>query len=804
MQLIKLMGKNFKIIFFLQLLFFSLLLCGQSNDMLKQYLTVENGLSHNEVTSIVQDNNGFIWMGTRGGLNRYDGYEFKVNNQVPEDSNSLVNPSIETLFIDSKGNIWIGTKSGGVSKYNPKNGQFKNIVNNYSHDNPVMPAHRILSFYESRDGKIWIGTWARGLYIYDEKTNTAKQYLERTRINSIKEADSRIFAGSNHRPQGLFEYNQEADSFEIRTQISCQDMVFDEARNVLWIVGGDNIGAGKDDNGLTRFDLRNNKTVSYRIKDSSLSSSKLPHSYYSVHLNKSGKIWIGTWGTGLYIFTPENESFERYYIYPDHRQNQNKDYDAILEIFQDRNSNIWLGTNGGGACLLSDKLGFNTVGYDPEPNRGLTNTRIMTVLEDQNKNLWIGTVGDGLIWSNDRVNFYPVENPTLDNKSRFFVIKYLYEDLESRIWVGTNLGTYEINFKSGKPVMENAAIKYGSPEFEYTAVSFLDAGDYFMVGTLTEGLVLFDEKDNSVIRQQRIHSNSDRRMKSNRISYLLKDSRDKIWIGSYNGLHVFQQNDTSVYLTDRLLKIKGTFTGNIVTCITEDLKGNIWVGTPNGLNRLSLVRDNEYELTYFTEKDGLASNFIKGIASDLRGDIWFSTNAGISKYATQEDRWINFDETDGVLGKSFTEASVHRNSKGEIFFGGTQGLTFFKPDEIIEHKQSPKPVFTRLSILNQAVEIGKEYDSNVILKESISNTSEIKITHRQNKIEIQFSALDFDSQGKSNYMYFLENFDKEWTEIGKRRFVIFNNLKPGSYILKIKSANDIKFGTKNLHNYKLL
>jgi len=145
-----------KYLLILPLLLNSVLNFGQNQNMLKQFLTVEEGLSHNEVTSIVQDNDGFIWIGTRGGLNRYDGYEFKVFNQIPGDSNSLVNPSIESLFVDSKGNIWIGTKSGGVSKYNPYLETFKNIISNYKNSSNFLPSNRILSFFEDRKGKIWI------------------------------------------------------------------------------------------------------------------------------------------------------------------------------------------------------------------------------------------------------------------------------------------------------------------------------------------------------------------------------------------------------------------------------------------------------------------------------------------------------------------------------------------------------------------------------------------------------------------------------------------------------------------------
>jgi ligand-binding sensor domain-containing protein len=459
---ILLMGTLLKYLFLPLFIIISTSIFGQKNDMLKHFLTVENGLSLNEVTSIVQDQDGFMWIGTRGGLNRYDGYEFKIFNQVPEDSNSLVNPSVETLFIDSKENIWIGTKSGGVSKYNPVTGKFKNIVNNYQQTNAVISSNRVLSFYEDKQGKIWMGTWGEGLFVYNEAENSAKQYLNGSRINTIiGTGDDRIWAGASVQ-NGLYEYIAETDSFVQRMENPCQELVYDEPRNVLWAVGGDNIGAALDTSGLTRFDLRNNKWSNYNIKDSKINSSKLPHSFYSLHLDDAEKIWIGTWGTGLYIFDPELESFERSFIYPPGDQNTNKDYDAVLDIFQDKSNNIWLGTNGGGICVLTPRLGFNSVGYNPEPNKGLTNSRLRSILEDSAGNIWIGTVGSGLLWSTDMLSFYLVDFPPLIDKSQFFVMKYMLEDVSGNIWAGTNLGTYIIEFKNGFPQMVKASKKFNS------------------------------------------------------------------------------------------------------------------------------------------------------------------------------------------------------------------------------------------------------------------------------------------------------------------------------------------------------
>ena len=746
--------------------------------MLKHFLTVEEGLSHNEVTSIVQDNNGFIWMGTRGGLNRYDGYDFKVFNQIPGDSNSLVNPSIESLFVDSKGNIWIGTKSGGVSKYNPETGVFKNIVSNYKQASEILPDNRILSFHEDRKGRIWMGTWERGLIVYDEENNTSQQILDVALVNSITEtASGKIWVGAN---SGLYEFIEEDVSFVPHSVGICQKTIYDDRRNVIWIVGGGNTG-------LRKFDLRNYKVEQYHINGSILTDAY--HNYESLFIDSQDRIWVGTWGTGFYSFNPEKNRFERYLIYPENRQTLNKDYDSVLDIFQDKEKNIWLGTNGGGVCVLTPKLKFNSVGYHPEPEKGLPNTRLMSVLEDRSGNLWLGTIGSGLFWSPDRENFYSVENQFINN-SRFFTIKYLYQDLENNVWAGTNNGTFLIEFENGLPQMVHAQSKYSIQNFGSQVVSFIDDENLLFLGTLSGGLFLLDKKNNFEIVKRLTKQNKESGgLRSDRISYLLKDSKERVWIGTYNGLHIFNKGDTTIQVAENYFEITGDFTGNIVTCIDEDQKGNIWIGTPNGLNRLTKVGENKFEVEYFTENDGLASNFIKGISHDINGNIWLSTNAGISKFVTKEKLFVNFDENDGVKGRNFTEASVCRNSKGEIFFGGNFGLTYFFPDEIKEKPAASKPVFTALSILNHPIETGQKLGSKPILAKSITNTKEIELSYRQNNFEIEFSALDFQSMGGNQYKYLLENHDEEWNYIGRRHFINFNNLWPGEYILKVQSSN---------------
>lgn len=771
-----------KLLYVTPFLIIHFLVSAQNNSLIKNFLTVDNGLSHNEVTSIVQDNQGFIWIGTRGGLNRYDGYDFKIFNQVPGDTNSLVNPSIQSLFVDSKGNIWIGTKSGGVSKYNPVTGIFTNFISNYNKQNKLIPGNRILCFHEGSNGMILVGTWENGLVIYNEEKKSSKHFPETGKTNSIIQTDEgKIWIGSDN---GLWEYDETEITLKRHFQGLCGEIVYDKQQNAIWIV---HINADE----FKKFDLRNNTLTQFHFEESK-KSKKQSKPFKSILVDQENKLWVGTWGMGLYTFSHLNKNLERYMIYPDNQGTINKDYDAILDIFQDKDGNIWLGTNGGGLCVLSPKLNFKSAGYHPEKYKGLPNSRIMSVLEDRNNNLWLGTIGSGLMWSPDKENFYQVKYPDAIHESRYFVVKNLFEDNRGNIWAGTGPGIFLVDFNAGKPRMIRRTPNPLNQGFDRQIVSFLDAEGMLWFGSLQNGLFLTDKELNFKIYKN-INTSDPRSgdLHCNRFSYLLKDSKNRIWAGTYNGLHIYNPKDTTMNLVNNYLHIEGEFTGNIITCLNEDKKGNLWIGTPNGLNKLSELNNQSFKVEYFTEKDGLASNFIKGISHDLNGNIWLSTNVGISKLVAKEEkiRFVNFNESDGVNGKNFTEASVYRNeNSGEIFFGGTHGLTWFNPDEIEEQSWVSKPVFTGLSVLNKTINPGQN-QGNEILSKSISHTDEIELSYRQDKFEIQFSALDFKSSGKNRYKIFLENYDKTWNDIGYRRFAIYNNLKPGEYLLKVKSSN---------------
>ena len=334
---------RFPLFLLMNLLFIQLF--AQSDNYIKTYLSIEDGLSQNEVTSICQDKYGFMWFGTRGGLNRYDGYGFTHFKPTRSKNSSIHNPSIERLFVDNDGEILIGYKSGGFSIFNPVVEKFKHI-NSF----PEPSLDRIISFLEDNRGIIWAGDFERGLVNYNTLDNSSEHFLSSEKVSSIIQTkDSTIWCGTNY---GL-RYKKPGEEFNLFTfggaNYDITELVEDPDGPYLWIVGWDLQ--------LIRFNYKDFTFTSFQLPES---NNKQNNSYSVLH-DKKGNIWVGTWGGGLFSFNKKSKKFHKIDLKPKSQQTWITDYNIILDIFQDEEEALWIGTDGGGIVRLSLSSSFNTI-----------------------------------------------------------------------------------------------------------------------------------------------------------------------------------------------------------------------------------------------------------------------------------------------------------------------------------------------------------------------------------------------------------------------------------------------------------
>ncbi|MEI7420549.1 MAG: two-component regulator propeller domain-containing protein [Prolixibacteraceae bacterium] len=750
-----------------------------------RYLRTEEGLSQNEVTSILQDNEGFMWFGTRSGLNRYDGYEFLVFNQVPGDSSSLVNTSIERIYKDSKGIIWIGTKSNGISRYNPVTGKFLNMPFKRDSSQNILPDKRVISFCEDNDGGMWIGTWNGGLLKYFPETGKRKTYKLGSNINVIiKLSNGIVWVGTNF---GLFEYNHASDSFILQKIIPNNNQIpsilEDKNHKFLWILHN-NVST------LEKFNLETRSSQTFSLNPAEEKEFGQFNGTTKIMQDNNGLLWIGTWGNGLFQFNPETSVFSKIPLYPNPLFKNNNEFDTILDIFQDMNNNIWIGSNGVGVCLLSEKLKFNTLGLSKDQT---LNKCVMSVLEDKKGTLWVGTKGSGLYYSTNKVDFFEVPFTALKNQDRFKLVRAIYEDRQGNIWIGTSYNTGIIRYKNGIPELIPSSEFFKDRRFDLImkAVTFTETDQSLYIGTQQRGLFLLEKKAGSFgnIRNYKEKYGASGQLQNDRVSYLLKDSKQRIWVATYDGLCIYNPDDKTFIDINTYFSLPQYFDPKIIFCLHESSDKSIWIGTPTGLYNLVEKNGKNAVVHYITKESGLTGNQIMGITEDNSENLWLSTNAGISKYNLKTKKIHNFTTIDGLRSTTFSETSFWKGNNNTLYFGGTFGLNSFNPNEIVESDYKNSIVFTNLYLYNQRVEIGKANGNHIILKKSLNNTIEFSLTNQQKNFQIEFSALDYKASGKNQYAYKLDNFDKDWNNIGSQHFISFNNLPAGEYNLNIKSSS---------------
>ena len=741
-------------------------------NLLRTYYTVHDGLSQNEVTTIIKDKHGFLWFGTRGGLNRFDGYEF-VHYKPTYDANSLTNPSIETLYSDKAGNIWIGTKGGEGNFFNYQKEQFESIKR--------LPINQIISFSEDLSGTMWIGTWANGLFEYDPDQGKYTNHLVNNRVQSVLQTpDSTIWAGTSY---GLF-YRKPGDDAFSRFALDLPgnfitSMVMDADNQCIWMVGW-------------TIDL-----VRFNYTDFTFKHFTLPVNHnrgvrsYSLLKDLSGTIWVGTWGDGLFQFNPDSQTFKPFDLIPENQNVPIVNYQIILDIFQDSVGDIWVGTDGGGVVRLSERNSFFTLDSRLVDSYNIKPVNAIHVDEAGSK--WIGTKGNGLFFVTPAGTIQDVK--FIDANQLFFennlVVRCLFRDQSGNMWVGMNNSIYiALKNRDGTYRLESAHTFFNSPGL-HLGVKVLDILPYnneLWLATQEHGLYIFavDEGTYELVNHYTSQQYLSTGLNNDRITSLNIDHKDRFWVSTYGGLYLFNRDDSKFLLINNFTRNREGPLCNIILSTYIDDYNQIWIGTPCGLHMFTESDDGLFEMKTFHKSHGLADDYINAVTGDGK-KIWVSTNAGLSCIDPITEAISNFDISDGVGDSHFSENAVFKGNSGLLYFGGHTNITFFNPKEIIDNQLIPEIVITEFNVLNDPIQV----DPDGIVPVSLNDLDRIVLSHREPEFSLKFAALDYKSPHLNQYAYKLTSSGKdgEWIHIGNRRFVSFSNLRPGEYTLHLKGSN---------------
>lgn len=736
------------------------------------YLSTKDGLSQSEITSIAQDSFGFMWFGTRGGVNKYDGYEFK-QFKPHSPITGMISPSTEVMLIDNSNNLWVGTKSGGLCRYNLTAEKF------YEADTILknLP-YRITALYQDFSSNIWIGTWQDGVYKYDYQNNKLHHYLEDQRVSSITQtSDSTLWFGIGN--WLVYLKNGEDEMQRIRLKqgfYEITEMVENVNDSCLWMVGWNT--------GLLKLNYKTHLVEIHEL----LNLNILNNTTYSLLMDETENLYVGTWGKGLYYYDTKTKRSEIISLSVNKEDYYTPNLNIILDIYKDNEGNIWLGTDGSGAVKLSDTKHFNTISASSTDKLGAMH--VNAVFEDNKGRLWFGTREKGLFVTTDFKDIRSVK--VKESNQDVYFIKSIHQDSQGNIWIGSS-GQYNnillVDEQSNgdmhlvKPIQISNSPFYSKLK-KITAIYSDNNRMYF--GTQQAGLFVFEKRGSVFEFVDWFHQDDDNKtFQDNRITSIKPDVYGNLWVSTYKGLYVINSEHRTPVNVFSYYNLQEQISCDIVLCCWPDNKGKIWFGTPCNINYI------EYSLPAkivksFNADDGLIDEYVNAITG-MDDDVWFSTNSGISKLDINTKGIRNFNVKQGVGDYNFSEGAVALGKNRNVYFGGYSDLTYFVPDEIKPDKDIPAIAFTSFKILNKEVPV----EEQGFLKNTINAVSHITINHTQKEFSFSVAVLDFTTPGDNKYGYRINSkIEKgDWIYTGSRRHISFSNLKPGDYTLQFIGSN---------------
>ncbi len=735
-------------------------------------LSIEQGLSQSNVRSIIQDKQGFLWLGTQDGLNRFDGYNFLVFRNIIGDSNSLSHNYIYGLAEDKDGNIWIATGGGGISRFNP----FDNSFKNYTSDSNNLNLITILSIYVDSDNQIWAGSYLIGLSKYDPEkdsftsfvhdVNNPKSIPSNTILSIYEDKEGTLWLGSDD--AGLIQFDRGKSKF--RSYTEKDGLAFNYVTSISENRDG-NIVIGTL-GGLSIFNKHDSFTNYFFNQNDpgSLNSNKIR----TVFADKGGNIFIGTEDAGINYFIPGEKIFYKY------RAEDKNPFaisdNFIFSIFEDRSGIIWVAT-GRGLNKIENLKKFDLL-LGPESKKPLSGKNVWTIIEDSEHNLWAGTDQGLYKISTKNKNIKKITGDAFGGKIENKKIYSLAEDKYGNIWIASNSGLSSINKQNNK--ISTYYNNQGDDSYYYNVIRsiFID-GDIIWLGTNTRGIVKFDIPQKQFISFEPANENFEL-LNRYTVFRTYKDHTGNYWFCTTFGLFQYKpESDELISAISAFDEESRKFTKihNQSLSIYED-DDFLWVGTSGG----GLIKFDPGKgiVKRFTEQQGLSNNVVYGILPDSSGNLWLGTNNGLSKFNIKENTFKNYDILDGLPSNEFNVGAILRSLSGKLYFGGISGIVSFYPEEIKDNNYIP-PV---------AVTDFKVFDKPFLNKLDFSDGETIELSYSDNFFSFEFTALDFTNPEKNQYVYMLEGFDNDWNYIGNRRFASYTNIDAGKYIFRVKGSNN--------------
>lgn len=741
------------------------------NASFKKYSTKE-GLSQRSVVSILQDYQGYLWFGTRYGLNKFDGKKFTNYYYSSGNLNSLSNSWILSLVEDKNNNIWVGTKNG-LNRYNLSNDNFERIFIGKDKSKPY--DLEIIDMKKGNGPFLWIAT-NEGLHCFNTQTYKVLKFKanphQLSKISSdyicslllTKNADLWVCTSKSidkYQPKtNTFLHFSYPDNLLPEVTKNRTTVLFEDSNKVLWL---------GYDGGLAFFDVKKKIFKNFRFTDSN--EKVFNSAVRSIHEDQSKKLWVGCYD-GLYHLDIDAKQINRYSHDPKNLNSLSQN--SVYKIFEDRRGDLWIGTWTGGINFLAKHSNIFTSFSEGEYNLSLNNNIVSSIIEARENELWIGTEGGG-------INSFNLVTGTFSYYLKDFnefsgnYIKAIIKDSKGSFWVGTHgEGVIKVDIVGGRLKYNKFKSILGNPKSlsdnKITCI-LEDQFNNIWIGTNNGGLNVYYKRKNTFLRIK----DSDKLIGNFVYNISRSFSTNTLWISSDNGL--FEINVITNKITPiRFKKVsKNAYSLTTVISVFQQTPEILWIGTEgDGLYRYNIVKKTSER---FGLQQGLPDEVVYAILPDKKNNIWLSTNNGISKFHLKTHQIKNFNESDGLQGKEFNYGASYITNKGEIVFGGTNGFTIFKPNNFFEDKFLPTTLIYSVNIRNKP---------HLTLSDSIKS---INLNYNQNDISFNFIALEYSKPNKIQYSYKLEGFDEDWNKVGNKNSATYTNLEHGNYVFKVKASN---------------
>ncbi|WP_282121999.1 hybrid sensor histidine kinase/response regulator transcription factor [Algibacter mikhailovii] len=750
----------------------------QNKTYVFNHLNSVDGLSQSAVIAIHQDQLGRIWLGTRDGLNKYDGTNFRVYRTEEDNPKSISNNDILSIYEDNDGYLWIGTYNG-LNKYNPKTDGFTRYF--HSEESNSLCNNTIWTIETLSNGEIWIGT-SKGLSIYNKAGDNFTNYLNTFKrpvlgqvLSVLETSGGQVLIGTG---AGIYKVNRSNERLDFSIlkgseALFVQDLVEGPQNHIL--VATKNLGVLSYNFILKHFSLYLEKEAE-EVNENNVRQ---------LLFDNKGVLWVGTYG-GLKIVNKDKSVTK---LKADILNTEGLSKNSVKSLYKDKKGSIWIGTYYGGVNIW-DETNVNFRGITQSLRGNGLNYSVVSSIARYNDNILFGTEGGGVnIWNRKENTFSYLD----DQSSRLSGnnIKAL-KVLDELLYIGT--------FKNGIEVYNLSKKRFEYEEFPKSLLDIIsNIGVYAIekdnlnnlwIGTFGQGVIKYNSESRNFTRIQNVEDR-DEGLSSNLIRIIRIDSKNNVWVGTEKGLNkITESNGIETYFYDAKVQY-----GEDVLCVFEDSNKTLWVGTKS--KGLFKYNGKTFEFVSLPLGEERVSAVHSILEEEDEGQLWLSTNLGLIKYTKFNQEVQLFNQTDGLLSNEFNDNASLKIGKSEFFFGGPSGVTHFNSNTITTNNYVPQVILTDFNVKEY-----ENYNPKDVLKKTLPYTESINLSHKQGNFSISFSIPNFINSSNNKYKYRLKGLEKKWnvTSSNTASYTIQN---PGDYVFEVKGANNDSIWTQNVTQLKI-